>query len=181
MATDILVKDSMVPDVIIASPDVTVMDGANIMRKKDVGSLIICDGEKPIGIVTREDIVNKVTSRGLMAKDVKIGDIMSKAIITTTPDEDIGDAARKMTKYGYERLPVLEDGNLVGIISDREIAKVCPAAIEILRERLLMDAPAQFEENTNGDCELCGNYSDDLMSINSKWTCPNCKDEAAEL
>jgi len=151
------------------------------MRKKDVGSLIIIENDKPIGIVTREDIVTKVVTKDLKASDIKLMDIMNKTLVTTTPEEDMGDAARKMTIHGYERLPVIENGKLVGIISDREIAKVCPAAIEILRERLLTEDPMKFEENTNGDCELCGNYSEDLMNVNSRWACPACKEEAAEL
>ncbi|MBU3904779.1 MAG: CBS domain-containing protein [Nanoarchaeota archaeon] len=181
MVTDILVKDAMVTEVVTARPDQTVVEGADTMRKKDVGCLVICEGSKIVGIVTREDMVNKIVSKGLTGKDIKLSEIMSKNLVMATGEEDLGDAARKMSKYGFERLPVVEGGKLVGIISDREVARICPAAIEILRERLLMEAPASFEENTDGDCDLCGNYSDDLMSVNSRWACPECREEAAEL
>ena len=181
MTTDILVKDAMVTRAVTALPDQTVQEGADIMRKKDVGSLIICDDSKIVGILTREDIVNKVATKDIKASEIKLKDIMNSPVVSIGPEEDIADAARKMTRHGYERLPVIEDGKLVGIISNREVAKVCPAAIEILRERLLMEAPTQFEEITNGDCDLCGNYSDDLMNVNSRWACPTCRNEAAEL
>ena len=181
MTTDILVKESMITEVATASPDQTVMEAADIMRKKDVGSLIICEDSKIIGILTREDIVTKVATKDIKPSDVKLKDIMNFPVVSIGPEEDIADAARKMTRYGFERLPVIQDEKLVGIISNREVAKVCPAAIEILRERLLMEPPTQFVETQAGDCELCGNYSEDLMSINSRWACPTCRNEAAEL
>ena len=181
MSTGISVKDAMVTRAVTARPTQDAREGADLMRKEDVGSLIICEGTKPIGIVTREDIVNKITSKDLKASEIKLKDIMNSPIITIGPEEDLADAARKMAKYGYERLPVIDMGKVIGIISHREVAKVAPAAIEILRERLLMVPPVQFEENQAGDCELCGNYSEDLMSVNSRWSCPTCREEAAEL
>ena len=181
MTTGISVKDSMVTEVITASPEQTVQEGADMMRRKDVGSLVICEGNKPVGMVTREDIVNKVTSRNKNASEVKLRDIMNSPVVSTTSSEDLGDAAKKMSKYGYERLPVIDDGKLVGIISDREVAKICPAAIEILRERLLIETPNKFDEITDGECELCGNYSDELRNINDRWVCESCREEAEGL
>ncbi len=181
MATDISVKDAMITRVVTARPGQTVQEGSEMMRKEDVGSLIICEGNKPVGIVTREDVVNKVASKDMKASEVKLKDIMNAPLVTVEPEQDLADAARKMTKYGYERLPVVEMGKLIGIISDREVAKVAPAAIEILRERLLIEAPTQFEETTSGECQLCGNYTEELRNINDRWVCESCKEEAEEL
>ncbi|MDD5416499.1 MAG: CBS domain-containing protein [Candidatus Aenigmarchaeota archaeon] len=186
MATGIFVKDAMVSRVVTARPAQTVQEGAELMRKEDVGALVICEGKKPIGIVTREDMVVKVVSKDMKASDLKLKDIMNKALVTVEPDVDLADAARTMSKYGYERLPVVSMGTLVGIISDREIAKVAPAAIEILRERLTLgeeeeEPEDEHEEVTEGECEICGNFSEELHSINDKWVCDNCKDEAEGL
>ena len=139
MATGIKVKDAMVNRVVTAKPSQTVYEGSQIMLNEDVGSLILTEGSKPIGIVTREDIINKVTAKDKKASEVKLKDIMSKNIISISPDADISEAARLMSKHGFERLPIIHINKLVGIISTREIAKVAPAAIEILRERLLTD------------------------------------------
>lgn len=181
MDTGIFVKDAMITRVVIGRPDQSVKDGADMMRKEDVGTIIVCEGNKPVGIVTREDIVIKIASKDLKSSTVKLKQIMNSPLITASPEEDLSEAARRMTKYGYERLPVVESGKLVGIISDREIAKIAPAAIEILRERLLMEPPTEFEGVQEGDCELCGNFSEELHNINDKWVCDACAEEAEEL
>jgi len=186
MATGITVKDAMVTRVVTGRPDQTVKEGADMMRKEDVGTIIIVEGNKPVGIVTREDVVVKIASKDLKASAVKLKDIMNAPLVTAVPEEDLAEAARRMTKYGYERLPVVEMGKLVGIISDREIARVAPAAIEILRERLMIDEDNMPEHDkerdmTEGDCELCGNYSEELHNVNEKWVCDACAEEAEAL
>ena len=188
MSTGITVKEAMVNRVVTIRPTQTVAEAAKMMKKEDVGMLVIIEGRKPLGIITREDIINKIVASDKHASDVKIKEIMSSSVITSSPDEDMADAARKMSRYGYERLPVVDMGKLVGVISDREIAKVAPAAIEILRERLLIDEPedaseevAEEKRTVSGDCELCYNYSETLHKVNGKWVCEACKEEAAEL
>jgi len=185
MVTGILVKDAMVTRVVTARPTQTVQEGAEIMRKEDVGSLIICEGKNPSGIVTREDIIAKIVSKDMKASQIKLKDIMTKAIVSASPDEDLADAARRMVQHGYERLPVISMGSLIGIISDREIAKVAPGAIEILLERLTLgeeEGPEdEHEDVTDGECELCNNYSEELHNVNGKWVCDACKEEAEGL
>ncbi|OGI12528.1 hypothetical protein A3K64_01325 [Candidatus Micrarchaeota archaeon RBG_16_36_9] len=182
MPTGIKVEDAMVTVVITAKPNQTVLDASKIMKEKNVGSVIICEGESPVGIVTREDIVNKVVSEDKIASKIMLKEIMNKNLVTCTPDCDISEAARMMSKNRYERLPIVSLGKLVGIISTREIAKVAPAVIEILTEHLRIEEPQNFEEETNeGECELCGNYAEKLYKINDKWTCESCKEEAREL
>jgi CBS domain-containing protein len=182
MPTGIKVKDAMVTRVITARPSQNVFETSKVMKKEDVGSVIVCEGGNPIGIVTREDIVNSVTSKDLLPSKVLLKDIMSKKLISCPPDCDISEAARLMSKYKYERIPVVSMGRLIGIISTREIAKVAPAALEIATEHLRIEEPEKVIEETNeGECELCGNYSEELHSVNDKWVCDACKDEAEEL
>jgi len=183
MPTGIKVKDAMVSPVVTAKASQTVYDGAKLMTKEDIGSLVIIDGIKPIGIVTREDVINKIVAKNLQASNIQLKEIMSTDLVTCAPNDDIKEAAQKMSKYGYERIPVTDMGKVIGIISTREIAKVAPQAIEILRERLSIQEPEKFsdEEFTEGECELCGNFSAELRKINDRWVCVNCKEEAAEL
>ena len=182
MPTGIKVKDAMVSEVITARPGQTVLEASKVMKNKDVGSVIVCEGSDPVGIVTREDIVNKVTAEDKAASKVFLKDIMTKEIITCDPECDISEAAKLMSKYKYERIPVVFLGKLIGIISAREIARVAPAVIEIMTEHLRINEPEKVEVETNeGDCELCGNYSGKLYKINDKWVCESCKEEAEEL
>jgi CBS domain-containing protein len=182
MPTGIKVKDAMLSRVLTATPSQTVLDASKIMRKEGVGSVIIVEGNNPIGIVTREDIINNVTAKDIQASKVLLKDIMNKKLITCEPDCDISEAARIMSKNKYERIPVISLGKLVGMISTREIARVAPAALEIATEHLRIEVPERFvEEKNEGDCELCGNYSVELHNINDKWICDSCKDEAEEL
>jgi CBS domain-containing protein len=130
------------------------------MKKEDVGSLIIVEGNKRIGIITREDIINKVIVKELVTSKTLIQDIMTKDLITCPPECDISEAARLMSKNRYERIPVVSMGKLVGIISSREIAKVAPAALEILTEHLRIEEPQKVEDEIQeGECEKCGNYA----------------------
>jgi len=182
MPTGIKVKDAMVSRVVTAMPSENVFQASKVMKKEGVGSVIVVEGNKPIGIVTREDVVDKVTAKDLQASKVLLKDIMSKDLITCPPDCDISEAARLMSKHKYERIPIVSMGKLVGMLSTREIAKVAPAALEIATEHLRIVEPEKIQEETNeGDCELCGNYSEELHNINDKWVCDSCKDEAEEL
>jgi len=179
MSTGIKVKDAMVSKVITIRPGQNVMEAAAAMKKDDVGLLVVIEGKKPMGVITREDIITKVVASDVKPSAKAIKDVMSKPIIAAEPDEDLADAARRMVQHGLERLPVLSNGKLVGLISDREIAKVAPAAIEILRERLTMqeDSPVADEKN-EGECEICSNYTAELHNVNDKWVCEECKEEA---
>lgn len=182
MPTGIKVKDAMVSRVVTIKPSQTALEAAKMMREDNVGSVIVCESDKPTGIVTREDIINKVTSKDILASKITIKDIMSNELITCNPDCDISEAARMMSKFRYERIPVVSMGKLIGIISTREIAKVAPAALEIATEHLRIEEPERVEEETNeGDCEKCGNYSEELHYVNDMWICDSCKDEAEEL
>lgn len=182
MPTGIKVKDAMINRVITGRPNQTVLEGSKIMKKEDVGSLVIVEGDKPIGIVTREDIVEQVTAKNLLSSKILLKDIMSNKLVTCPPDCDISEAARLMSKYKYERIPVVSMGKLAGIISSREIAKVAPSALEVLTEHLRIEEAPQITEETNsGECELCGNYSEELHNINDRWVCDSCKEEAEEI
>lgn len=179
MPTGIKVKDAMVSRVVTAMSSQTVLEASKIMKKEDIGSLVIVESSKPIGIVTREDIVNKVVAKDLVASKILLGDIMSKDLVTCPPDCDISEAARLMSKHKYERVPVVSMGKLIGIISAREIAKVAPAALEIATEHLRIEGSENFEEETQeGECEKCGNYSEELQNVNDLWICSSCMDES---
>ena len=178
----IMVKDVMSTRVISCSSGTTVADAAKIMRDEDVGSIVILEGKKPVGIATREDITNKVAAENKAPSDVLIKDIMSSPVITASSEEDLADVARRMNQFGYERMPVKFLDKLVGFISVRDILRVSPGLLEIMKESLEHIVPEGYEEEYNaGECELCGNFDEQLRNVNDRWVCASCQDEAAEI
>jgi CBS domain-containing protein len=178
MPTGIKAKDAMVATVVTTIPSQTVLEVSKIMKKDGVGSVIVIENNKPVGIVTREDIVNKVTAEDKSASKVTVKDVMTNKLVTCTPECDISEIASLMSKNGYERIPIVSGDKLLGIISAREIAKVAPAVIEILTENIKIEEPQHFEEENEGECQLCSNFSDKLVKVNDKWVCDTCKEEA---
>lgn len=182
MEGEIKVHEIMSNRVISCGPNTTVADAARKMREEDVGSIIIVESKRPIGIVTREDITNRVAAEDKQPSKVLVKEIMTSPVVTVSPDETIIEVAKKMNKYGYERMPVKELGKLVGFISVRDILRVSPALLDYLRERLEETKPPEIREEFNaGHCELCGNYSEQLHYVNDRWVCDTCKEEAEEV
>lgn len=182
MSVGIEVKEIMKTSVVTGDPEETVLEIARRMRDKDVGSIIIIQDKIPCGIVTREDITVKVVAEGLDPRKTTAKEIMNQPLVTCKETDDILDVAMIMNKYGYERLPVVDDNNkLKGIISIREILAIAPGLIEIFKERLENRLEKEFpsdkekeEETTEGECEICGNYSEELIKINDMWICSEC-------
>ncbi len=181
MSVGIQVKEIMKTYVVTAEPENTALEIARKMKEEDVGSVIIVENNKPIGIVTREDITIKVVADSLEPSSIKAKEIMNQPLVTCNEKDDILDVAMIMNKYGYERLPVVDEENrLKGIISIREILAIAPGLIEIFKERLETrlekeEFPEEREEETTeGECELCGNYYDELKKVNDMWLCSEC-------
>ncbi|NOZ81762.1 MAG: CBS domain-containing protein [Candidatus Micrarchaeota archaeon] len=176
MEEEIKVKDAMVNRVITIKPDNTVFEAALKMRDEGVGSLVVVKGDRPVGIVTRKDMTNKVVAENLKPEEVSVKDIMSNELVTCSVDDDILTAAKIMVKYGYKQLPVTSFDRLVGFISVREILAVAPAMIEIFKEKLT-PPPVVEEPSQEGECELCGNYTEELKLVNGRWICETCSSE----
>jgi CBS domain-containing protein len=116
----LFVSDIMTRWVATVDPKRTVRDAATIMTKAHTGSIIIMDKEKPVGIVTEGDI-SRALARGADADKVSIGKIMSKKLITVSPDLMVEEAAKLMAEKRIKKLPVLEGGGLVGIVTQTDI------------------------------------------------------------
>ncbi|MEM5804309.1 MAG: CBS domain-containing protein [Candidatus Aenigmatarchaeota archaeon] len=176
------VKDIMSSRVITCTPSTKVSDASKMMRTEDVGSIVVVEGGKPVGIATREDVTNKVAAEDRQPSKVAVREIMTSPVITASPDEDLADVARRMNQFGYERMPVKSADKLVGFISVRDILKVSPGLLELMRESLEQEGPEDVEkEYTSGECELCGNFDEQLRNVNDRWVCSSCEDEAEEL
>jgi CBS domain-containing protein len=95
----------------------TVGDVANTMKREDIGFMPVVDGEMVIGVITDRDIVISCIAEGHDPRGETAEHLMSRDVTTVSPDEDIEEAGRKMERGEIRRLPVVDNGRLVGVLS----------------------------------------------------------------
>ena len=123
---------STVRDVMTAGPtsiasDAMVIEAARRMLAEDVGSLPVVDGEKLVGMVTDRDLVLKVVATDLDPHKVPVSDVCTQDPVTVGANESLDEALRRMAKEQVRRLPVVSDGQLVGIIAQADVARKASA------------------------------------------------------
>lgn len=178
MKVNITVKKMMIKKPLTAKTTDTVMDVAKKMAENRVGSAVIEEDGKPIGIITETDLTKKIVALAKDPSKIKAEEIMSTPIVFVSPEDDYTVAVEKMKKHKIKRLPVIENGKVIGIVTSTDIARTVPDFIEILKERINMRMSKPFIENaiTSGICEVCGNYSEFLVYEDDQWVCEDCKD-----
>jgi CBS domain-containing protein len=102
-------------------PDQSVLSAAQYMKLKDIGAVPVMRDKIILGIVTERDMLNKVLDRGLDPRDVPVERIMSRHLTVVSPDDSLKDCLAKLRRAHCRHLPVIEKGNMVGIISVRDI------------------------------------------------------------
>ena len=116
----------MTRDVVACTPENTIVEVARLMKTEDIGPVLIVDNETNntlVGIITDRDIVLKVIADGQDANTTRVGDAMSKKLVTCRPDDDVSVAMQSMAQFQLRRIPVVEDNmRLVGIISQADVA-----------------------------------------------------------
>lgn len=160
----------------------TAKQAGEVMKKSRMGCLIVTKNNKPVGILTDSDLVRKIIAKNVKSNEIIVREIMSRPLVTIGPQENIVEANRKMKKSNIKRLPVIDKGKIVGIISATDIARSSPEMLDILEYRIKMrEAPfAIKEEFTSGICDSCGNYSQSLKNVNDRWLCETCREEIEE-
>lgn len=116
------VRDVMTSQVESVAPNCSIVEIAQLMRKNDVGSIPVCQDKKVLGMITDRDIVLKVIADGKNIQTVSAKDIMNSDVITVTTDQDVHEAAQLMSDYQIRRLPVVEEGKIVGIVALGDLA-----------------------------------------------------------
>jgi CBS domain-containing protein len=118
------VKDLMSTDVSTADINTPVADIAKTMKERNVGSVPVCQNGKVVGIITDRDIVLREIAMGKDTNVSKAVDVMTKGIASVNSNTDIHDAAKLMSEKQIRRLPVIDNGNLVGMLAIGDIAVV---------------------------------------------------------
>jgi len=174
MRGDLPVKEIMTRNVCKASMDENIHEIAKRMVKYGVGSAVIMDKNKPVGIVTEKDLIAKVVAKNRSPASVKVKEVMSSPLITIKPTTSIREAADIMMRRGIRRLPVVNDaGELVGIITDNDILSISLDLGELTL--LITEQSSGFSEETSGGiCERCGKYVDRLYEIEGLNLCEDC-------
>ena len=99
------------------------VDAVSTMAKENLGSLVVLDQGRMVGMLTFHELLRAIASRSGSLGDVKVSDIMVRNPVTATPDMAVNDLRRTMIDSGARYLPVLQDGKLIGVISFRDVAK----------------------------------------------------------
>jgi CBS domain-containing protein len=113
----------MTKNVITISSSASIIEAAKLMREKRIGSLVILQDEKPVAIVTEDDLARRVLAEDLDPK-TSVLKVASKPLITTSPNKAVNDAAKLMRKNKIRRLPVVsKNKTLVGIVTTTDLLK----------------------------------------------------------
>jgi CBS domain-containing protein len=126
---------------IMGSPPITVRDGSRladavrIMWDKRVGSVLVVNEDgRLVGIITERDVMYAAT-QGLLCRDSGVSDVMSRNVVTVSPDEDIRDAVEKMRQFNVRHLPVVDkEGRPLGVVSMRDVINAGALFINLLQE-----------------------------------------------
>lgn len=116
------VKDVMTTDPLTASPGTTVADAARLMKKHDVGAIVVEEDGEVRGIVTDRDIVVRAVAEQKPPDSTRVADVVSGDVHTVSPDEPLERAIEQMRRRSVRRLPVVEGGKAVGILSLGDLA-----------------------------------------------------------
>ena len=117
-----LVKEVMIKDVKTIRPTATIKEAATMMNENRFGSLMVVSGTGNIeGIVTERDILTDVVAEGKDSNCVRVEEIMTKDLVMISPDKTLEEAADIMTENKIKKLPVVEEGKLIGIVTATDL------------------------------------------------------------
>ncbi len=177
-ARNITVSELVKREPITVEPGTTVNKAAKVMKDEGIGSLIVLEKNKPIGILTERDIVTKIVAEDKESKKIKVKDVMSAPLISVHPDLDIYEAARKMAALEIRRLPIIDEKKLMGMITETDLLRISPGLIEITREFVTMEAKKEerLRGGISGYCESCKAFSNNLRLMDGMLLCRECTD-----
>jgi CBS domain-containing protein len=181
------VSDVMTRDPICVKPDTSLLECARKMVRKRVGSLIVANKKKLVGFLSQRDILWALIKKS--KKDlskIKAKDISAKKIATIKPSFTIGEAVKRMKKLKFERLPVVHNGEVVGMLTAKDIFNFNPELYPELTEfakireesRKLRGIKKPSEKlDFEGICEECG-AQDILYRFNGMLVCESCRNSS---
>lgn len=132
MKTGYTVGQIMKKDVLTVRPNTNIRIVAQLMAEHKVGSILITDNGKLLGIVTDQDMSRRVVAHGVNSENTEVSSVMTKEVSTVSPDIDINDAIEMLAKHKVRHLPVAYGDTLLGVISYRDIIRIQPSLVELI-------------------------------------------------
>ena len=161
---------------VTVKPSETVDFASKLMKDRNIGSLVVVEDGKPVGIITEKDIVAKVVAEDAKPSGVKVKEIMSSPVKEVHPHESIEDAARLMAEHKIRRLVVSDKNKLVGIVTENDIIKIWPDLVELTREISRISPGGRGGPVAQGYCELCRVYAYNLEDVQGQLLCRDCRE-----
>jgi CBS domain-containing protein len=110
-------------NVVTASPGMTLAEAARLLSEKRIGALVIMQGRQMLGILSERDIVKTVAYAGAEALERSVRDVMTSRVVTCSLNDSVDELMDEMTDRRFRHMPVVEDGELVGIVSIGDVVK----------------------------------------------------------
>ncbi len=191
MKIGIKVGDVMTRTFVSVSPSISVSKCSKEMLSKKVGSLIVKEGQKLLGILTEGDVIKAIAKHKDLSK-IKAREIMTKKVVTVSPNEDLDSALKKMRTKKVRWLPVTIKGRVIGLITVKDAIVMEPKLFETvaqlmpIREEAKKIKMIKARKNKKalqmgdvwareGTCQECGAY-DVLYNKDGMLICESCKD-----
>ena len=179
MAQEVIVKEAMKTNLAIVNPDISVLEATKLMKKRKIGNVLVVEKKQPVGILTESDVIKKVVAEGKNATDIKVKEVMSTPVIVIDPYCSLEEAIKTMGKCNVRRLPVIENDELIGIITQKDISLISPILHEISREWYdikVRDESYIKKQVFSGKCEDCNTLSTNLKNVDGRLLCDDCID-----
>jgi CBS domain-containing protein len=128
------VEDIMIKEVVTIDEEATVKEAVELMNKHEIGCLIVMKKRKPSGILTERDLLTRVLVKSKDPEKTKVSEVMSKPIVVGKASMEVEDAVRLMFKMKIKKLPVVEKGRLLGLITLTDLVRFQPQMISILKK-----------------------------------------------
>ena len=183
LRTRMVVKDVMSSPVITVGETEPVDKVAQFMDEQQLGCIVVTDkNSRPIGIITERDLVTRVLAKNRLPSNLTAKDVMTAPLVTINPDETLSNAARQMSRLNVRRLGVVYKGDLVGLISSKDVLAVTPELLETIQEKARIES-GNMEETMEsspmaGYCDRCGQWSSRLREIEGEFLCDDCRTDS---
>lgn len=135
----------MIEKVVTIEPNSTIRQAAELMNLHEIGCVVVIDQEKPVGILTERDLLKRIICESRSPDSTRVRTMMSKPLITATPEMHAGDSAKLMFERNIKKLPVIENGRLVGLVTLTDLLR-SPGVLDFLN-KLALDGTSKRLRN----------------------------------
>lgn len=204
MEGEVSVRDVMSREYVGVTESDTVLGAVRLMDEDGVGCVVVLRGSEPVGIMTESDVLALVAEEGDPA-ETEVSEVMSQPVVSVEAEQKLSDAAGTMSREDIRRLLVTNDGELVGVLSERDVisASASLSSVPSLDEEsprevgggglvgnermtgepssgepseVIADNGNQSQYSDRSICETCGTLSPELANVNGQLICADCRE-----